>query len=62
MEAGDASILSDQCIRNSANADSLNGGGTLCDFERRGLGDVGAELRSELGEVVCEDLRIMRSA
>jgi RHS repeat-associated protein len=62
VEAGDASILSDLYIRNLANADSLNGGGALCDFERGCLGDVGAELRRELGEIVSEDLRIVRGA
>jgi len=49
-------------IRYSVHADPLRDGGTLCDFDRRGFGDVGAELRGELGEVVGEDLRILRGA
>ena len=31
----------------------------LADLDRGGLGNVGAELRGELGEVVGEDLRVM---
>jgi len=49
-------------IRYSVHADPLRDGGTLCDFERGGLGDVGAELRGKLGEIAREDLRVLRCA
>ena len=37
------------------NSDFRGDGRRLADLQRRGLGDIGAELRVELGEVVCED-------
>jgi len=46
----------------SHHPDSLGDGGRLRDFQRRSLGDIGAELRAEFGHVVGEERGIVASA
>jgi len=46
----------------SNHPDSLGDGGRLGDFPRRSLGEIGVELRAELGHVVGEERDLMAGA
>src|ERR1035438_4383877 len=45
-----------------SHSDSLGDGRRLRDFQRRSLGDIGAELRAELGHVGCEERGLVAGA